>query len=174
MPFEKGPQRFPTNYCRFPRKKSFNSRPQFSSSTPNRISVFGCSTGCSMRWYPALSSEAPKMSFPSCAHFIAEAHIRQGSRVTNREQSFRYLAPKKFAALVSAIISAWAVTSPSCSVMLYPRAIMRSPDTTTAPTGTSSASKAFFCFLKCLVHKIFVREDRICHSTSIILYIFAE
>src|SRR5574344_526078 len=73
---------------------------------------------------------------------MAPAHMMQGSTVTNKVQSGKYL-PHSSAAMVKASISAWAVTSCSISVWLWLRAT-HSPclSTMTAPMGISPSSSA--------------------------------
>ena len=85
---------------------------------------------------------APYTMRPTWAQFRAPAHIGQGSTVTYKVQSVRYLPPMASVAAVMATISAWAVVSISRSVILCPRPITRPRDTMTAPMGISPAARA--------------------------------
>ena len=79
---------------------------------------------------------------PIWAQQRAAAHMGQGSTVTYKVQSLRYLPPIASVAAVRAIIYAWAVGSERRSVMLWPRAMMRPRHTMTAPMGTSPSARA--------------------------------
>lgn len=104
--------------------------------------VLGCSTDGERRENPRWESGAPITNVPNCAHAKAPAHMVQGSMVTYRVHSFKYLPPKYELAMVTASISACAVTSFSFSVSLCALAIILSLHTTMAPMGISPSSAA--------------------------------
>ena len=107
---------------------------------------------------------------PIWAQFRAAAHIGQGSTVTYKVASFKYLPPRASVAAVMAIISAWAVGSWRVSVRLCPFPMMRPLHTTTAPMGTSPSAAAarasfkascmYFSSVSILLESVFRRNSQ--------------
>ena len=93
-------------HYRFDLKKSVISFLHSSSSTPLTTSHFGCIALGANLAKPRFSSVAPYTTRRTCAQPMAPAHIMQGSTVTYRVQSVRYLPPSVLAADVMACISA--------------------------------------------------------------------
>src|SRR6185369_7146933 len=83
-------------------------------------------------------SHAPNTRVATRASTRAPAHIVHGSNVTTSVQPSRRHSPRAWAARRNAMISAWAVGSPTRSRSLRPLASSTpSESKTTAPTGTS-------------------------------------
>src|SRR6266487_1375941 len=102
--------------------------------------------------YPFFSSFAPYTILASLLQYIAPQHIRQGSIVTYKLAVVKYFAPRELQAEVMASISACAVGSFNNSTWLYAFEMILLFITTTAPTGTSSFSKAYrACFNACCI-----------------------
>ena len=117
---------------RFFLKKSFINRAHSSASIPFTTIVFGCKASEHILISPLwIFSTKDKFSCLCPSYSTGTHHTRFHCDI--QSTFIQVFSPNVLAAAVTACISAWAVTSFNVSVRLWPRPMMRSRQTTTAP-----------------------------------------